>query len=357
MSDLERAGIRSLPLASCIGLSTMAWNREVHKIAELFASGTGRHREVPFLYESVTELSGQPLVQLRADIADASPRLAELAHRLRKSMNAFGCGALLEGVGALGLDAQSRAMLVYALALCLGEPTATDRRQRRVIWDVKPRHLQADYFATYSEHDREAAFHTDTQYYPMPERYFVLYTMQAARCGGGRSVVRDARALREQLNAPATRWVARVLEQPLPFRVPAAFVTSDRPEAVQATLAPVFADTPFIRYRYDTLLSGLQKFAAYDSRDVRQALDAFNSVLLDGKKTAEFFMPSDALLLIDNHHVLHARTAFQDPMRHLLRIRVRGSEGSGDALQYPLLTKPSVDPSDGMHSALQHSDS
>ena len=60
---------------------------------------------------------------------------------------------------------------------------------------MTPRRTDTGYFATFSEHDREAAFHTDTQYYPIPERWFALYVMAPAQCGGGLSVMCDGEAV------------------------------------------------------------------------------------------------------------------------------------------------------------------
>jgi alpha-ketoglutarate-dependent taurine dioxygenase len=39
--------------------------------------------------------------------------------------------------------------------------------------------------------------------------------------------------------------------------------------------------------------------------------------------TAEVYqaVPTDGLILINNHIALHGRTAFSDPARHLLRLR------------------------------------
>jgi len=56
-----------------------------------------------------------------------------------------------------------------------GNPTATDQKQ--VIWDVKARQRDSAYFSTFSETDGEAAYHTDTQYFPEPEPIFLLYCM------------------------------------------------------------------------------------------------------------------------------------------------------------------------------------
>jgi len=230
---------------------------------------------------------------------------------------------LVPNLGLQQFNVSDRATLAYAVALCVGNPTATDKRQ--VIWDVRAQKRDSTYFSTFSETDGEAAFHTDTQYYPAPEPHFVLYCMEPARCGGGYSSVLDASALRRDIER-TDPWLAKVLsDKKFPFRVPTAFITGDNPNAVEATLAPVFSDTPMIRYRRDTLAAGLKYFPEYGDADVHRALDAFEVHLAKCPHQAEFFMPKDSLVLIDNHRSLHARTSFQDHERHLLRIRMHDS--------------------------------
>ncbi|MDT9000029.1 TauD/TfdA family dioxygenase [Paucibacter sp. APW11] len=285
------------------------------------------------------------------DLRSVAPGLARLAERLKAEMAAAGCGVLVPSLGLAGLDAQTRARLVYALCACIGRPTATDFRKSQLIWDVQNRTPLASsaqlagvespaYYATFSEHDREADYHSDTQYYPMPERMVLLYVMEAADCGGGVSRVSDARALRTELDQATTAWAYRALsERPLPFRVPDAFRTSDSPDAVQATLAPVFASEPAIRYRRDTLRSGVALFPEHADDEQRAALEVFEAALARSTRVAEFALPRDSLLLLDNHQALHARSAFSDAGRHLLRIRLRGDEPEHGQAPYRLIER------------------
>jgi alpha-ketoglutarate-dependent taurine dioxygenase len=54
---------------------------------------------------------------------------------------------------------------------------------------------------------------------------------------------------------------------------------------------------------------------------VLRALDALVEQLTSGPGEMRLVVPSDGLLVIDNHITLHGRTAFTDPERHLLRLR------------------------------------
>ena len=67
-----------------------------------------------------------------------------------------------------------------------GWPTPTDRVNRQIIWDIKKRDLPAGQVSTFSENADEAKLHTDTQYFPNPERYTLLYVVRPAEDGGSR---------------------------------------------------------------------------------------------------------------------------------------------------------------------------
>lgn len=314
MNDLSNAGVKLVS-----GEMLPNWKAEAPIVLDTIRQ---HHHQAP--YRDVTPFAAPSgTYALRRDLIARAPGFAAFIEELVEQFD-NSCGIFVPELGLQHLDVDSRALIAYAVGLCIGVPTATDQYQ--IIWDVKPRQKEAGYFSTFSETDLEAAFHTDTQYYPSPEEAFILYTMEPARCGGGMSQVCDARGLRAQLEKEAP-WAAKVLtEQPLPFRVPTAFMTTKVPGAVQATIAPVLGDSPFIRYRRDTLADGLMHFPEYGTADVHRALDKFEEVLADCAYTAEFFMPRDSLILLNNHHALHARTAFQDHERHLLRIRLRCGE-------------------------------
>ena len=326
MDSLKRAGI-AVP-----GMAVPRWKAEGGSILDVIRDHHGGETRYPLVRPSP---SAAATAALRKDIRQVAPSFAAFVDQLGQAQEGH-CGVFIAQLGLDALDTNSRAMLAYAVGICMGEPTATD--MHRVIWDVKPRHTEAGYFSTFSETDQEAAYHTDTQYYPEPEDAFFLYTIEAARCGGGWSQACDARALRADLERSAA-WVSDVLaNKPLPFRVPTAFMTTNEPGAVQATIAPVFGDRPFVRYRRDTLEDGLRHFPEYGDADVYRALDEFEERLSTCRYAAEFFMPRDSLLLIDNHRALHARTRFYDQARHLLRIRIH-KESVRSAAPYELVTR------------------
>jgi alpha-ketoglutarate-dependent taurine dioxygenase len=54
---------------------------------------------------------------------------------------------------------------------------------------------------------------------------------------------------------------------------------------------------------------------------MRMALDTLIELLEHGADEIRLVIPTDGLLIINNHIALHGRTAFTDPERHLLRLR------------------------------------
>jgi alpha-ketoglutarate-dependent taurine dioxygenase len=331
MQDLKRAGV-----AVVSPHLTPRWDAEAFDILDTLAS---HHRHVAD-YQAITGLgSEQATALLKDDLRSAAPSLGDFVDHLMASVEASGVAAYVPSLGLGGFEAERRARLLYALTVCIGEPSPTDAKSGRILWDVAPRRTSGDYFATFSEHDGEAAFHTDTQYYPAPERWVALYVMTPASCGGGQSVLCDGAAVRAALDTPATRWALRALEdRPLPFRVPSVFATDPRPGVVQATLAPVFSSCPGVRYRRDTLLDGWTHFPEHHDAEAEDAVRALERALVDSQSVVRFRMERDSLLIVDNHRALHARTAFSDQKRHLLRVRMRGDERR-EALNVPTLSK------------------
>ncbi|MGY4831846.1 TauD/TfdA family dioxygenase (plasmid) [Sphaerotilaceae bacterium SBD11-9] len=311
MNDLSRAGV--VTLSEDAGKALRVSSASLLEVVASF-------HKCPGDYTKLGPLENHQAQKLRSELFKAGPGLEDLSAALQRAQQRA-TAVLIPKVGLSGFSVGERATLVYALAVGLGNPTATDQKQ--VVWDVKPRLRDSTYFSTFSETDGEAAYHTDTQYFPEPEANFILYCMQEARCGGGYSSVLDARALRSDIEAKSPQLAQALAQGRFPFRVPSAFVRGGDRDVIEATLAPIFADEPLIRYRRDTLLEGALHFPRQLDADGHKALDAFEAELAACTHQAEFFMPSDSLVYIDNHRALHARTSFQDHERHLLRIRMR----------------------------------
>jgi hypothetical protein len=260
---------------------------------------------------------------LRARLREVAPRLTALTDRLRSAFDADEAGAVMVpelGLGELGIDDKRRG--VFAFAVLLGDPTANIPFDR-VLWDVQNRGDGSSGHTSFSENDLKAGYHTDSAALPIPERFFFLYAVRAARCGGGVSLIRDGRVVRSQLEeTPEGGAAVRLLtETELPRRIPEAFKEYADVAPDGYLYAPVLAEKPMWRWRKNGIQKGIAAHPEYQTPEVHQALDAVIEQLANGPGEIRQVIPTDGILIINNHITLHGRTAFTDPERHLLRLR------------------------------------
>lgn len=263
---------------------------------------------------------------LRADLSARAPQLSDLAGEIRDRLEGDFSALVMPRLGLGAIPVPARSALLFALSVSLGRPTATDKVDRRVVWDVKVREekVKSNSVSTFSEHPYEADLHTDTQYFAEPERYMMLYYIVPASCGGGISTIRDLQCLRRALEATADgRWALQYLTgRALPFRIPAIFTQTGGADKVEVTFAPIFSDRPAVRFRTDTLRRGLDLYPEFDTPDLRRALAIVNEEVMQQDKLISVHMPTDSLQVLNNHEALHGRSPFADHRRHVLRIRV-----------------------------------
>lgn len=265
---------------------------------------------------------------LRARLSEDAPRLTALTGRIRQAFDIDqACAVLIPkvGLGGLGLDDRRRG--IFALAVLLGDPTATIPFDH-VLWDVRNQGEAGSGHTSFSENDRKADYHTDNGTLPIPENYFLLYAVRAAECGGGVSLLRDGRTVKKQFEeTPEGRAAVRLLSAAtVPRKVPLAFRKYGDVSSEGIQLAPVFGDKPMVRWRKGGIRRGILASPEYDTPGMRQAVDMMTDMLQDGPGEIQLTIPTDGLLVINNHIALHGRTAFTDPARHLFRLRFHEPE-------------------------------
>jgi alpha-ketoglutarate-dependent taurine dioxygenase len=184
------------------------------------------------------------------------------------------------------------------------------------VWDIqaKPIHSCVEQ-TTFSSHANEAELHTDSGYRLLPEKWMALYCVRPARCGGGVNYLLNSQTA--LLSLP--KDIQQTLQQALfPIRIPDAFLLPGQANYVEA---PLLQTNPWqIRYRYDTLVRGLDDRQIPLSDPRRQVLETLRSHLKHVPAERIDLQAGD-LIIVNNHLSLHARTAFTDHQRHLLRIR------------------------------------
>lgn len=245
-------------------------------------------------------------------------------------------GVILRNVGLAGLPEDRRNAALYAITLMLGFPTSTDQRTGRVAWDVKAKPVDEDdqRFVTFSERIGSADMHTDSSFYPMPEEKFILYVVTAARCDGGHTLLVDAESVYQALQETQAGRTAYALLRttPVPFRVPSVYAAADA--AVEYYVAPVLGDPSRederfrLRWRYDAIKKGLAACPHLSTRELLDALEVMNQVAERDAVRFKEQLPSDTLMLADNHRMLHGRTTYTDERRHLIRIRMSDAPNS-----------------------------
>ncbi|WP_343729529.1 TauD/TfdA family dioxygenase [Duganella sp.] len=301
------------------GCASFSWGNDLNTIFEILSQRFDGFNDNGF-YAHPDE------VALRQELKEVPilRRLAEHIHALDAH------GLVLRNLGLSGLPEARRNAALYALTLMLGYPTSTDQRTGRVAWDVKARPQTGDdgRFVTFSERVGSADMHTDSSFYPMPEERFVLYVVRAARCDGGHSVLISADDLHRALHRTPEGASAFALlsATPVPFRVPAVYAAGD--EQLEVHVAQVFTPSGLqnerftMRWRYDSIKKGLAACPDLSSPELVQAVEIVHCVAEQEARRYMEQLPTDTLMLADNHRMLHGRTTYTDERRHLIRIRM-----------------------------------
>ncbi|HEY2202866.1 MAG TPA: TauD/TfdA family dioxygenase [Pseudonocardia sp.] len=271
---------------------------------------------------------------LRARFRAEAPQLTALTDEVRRAFSGGACGILVTRLGLSGLSVDDQRKAIYALSVLLGDVVWTHPVDNRVVWDVKAQAPAADpaesaepapratRYSSFSENDQEAEYHTDASFAVLPDRYFLLYSVQQADCGGGETFLTDARTLTSELEAtPEGREATRLLtEAVLPMRVPKAFRQRAAVGGDGYSYTPMIEDGVW-RFRKDKIEKGLAAHPEYATDEVRRAVDLVYQQLDARPDEFRAVIPTDGILIVDNHKALHGRTSFTDSRRHLLRAR------------------------------------
>lgn len=203
----------------------------------------------------------------------------------------------------------------------VGDPVSHDTNNS-IIWDIRPNPESKSFVKTYSEHSHEAEMHTDSQYSSYPEDYFGLLTLKQADCGGGESYLLSLdnvlNSLRELSDAEQIEHTLRHTN--FPFIVPNVFKKNSGDE-FEFNFGPMIQDNE-IRFRVDTFEKAVKVRPDLCTDEQVKAFEVLKSVIIKNKNTLAFYLEPKDLIFINNKTMLHGRSEFKDPNRHLLRIRL-----------------------------------
>jgi alpha-ketoglutarate-dependent taurine dioxygenase len=308
-----------------------------HSIVKLDLSGTRGFwsREGTAIQATLAEhcggdVPGNQLVEsndpatLRAKLQIAAPLLTALTYRVRDAFaHGEACAIIINAMGLVRFSDDERRKAMYAFSALLGDPLA-NHPDNAVIWDVRDRGPESSAGVSHSTSSRAAGYHTDAGYLKNPPEFFLLYAIKAAACGGGESLIRDGRTVLRQLSqCDEGRAAIKTLSRAFPRRVAGKFhpVADIAQDGFQ--YAPILAEAPLWRWARKNIRLGLEHNPAYASQDAMQALATLGNQLQYGPGELRPKVPTDGVLIVNNHVALHGRTAFVDTDRHLLRIRWR----------------------------------
>lgn len=221
-----------------------------------------------------------------------------------------------------------RNAFLLALGLALGYPTPSDRRVSNVLWDVKQKAVAVRDSLNFSGRMVDADLHTDSQYFPIPESYTLLYAVHRSKCGGGVSKFCTADDLIDTLSATQEGFEAytTLRDHDVPFQIYDPYFSDslNLSEGVDALVFParVFGKDGSIRYRGEIINHGFRTTMGAAPQKLQAALRGLAECLTHKIRTVEHILENDSLAICDNHRALHGRSAFSDPLRHLIRLRL-----------------------------------
>lgn len=203
----------------------------------------------------------------------------------------------------------------------LGELTEHNKGKFDYIWDIKTKLNCASRLTTFSEHNLDATFHTDSQYSHAPETHFALLCLFPATCGGGINLflkLEDIMIAAKKSGFNLTPYFDCLF----PFATPTVFLDNRNEVGYYKILDFNEYDLISIRYRYDVIREGITMTGS--SYSLQQLINNFEKFINGGackNHISSFFLKRGDLLILSNKELLHARTSFKDINRHLLRIR------------------------------------
>ena len=221
-----------------------------------------------------------------------------------------------------------RNAFVFAIGMALGYPTPSDRKVSNVLWDVRPKKGVTSDSLTFSGQMTNADLHTDSQFFPIPERLTMFYSVQCAQCGGGVSKFCSSDELIAALSATpeGAESYDFLRENDVPFQIYDPYFSDSHNlrDGVDTLvfLGRVFGSDGSIRYRREVIDHGLRSKKVALPSNLQCSLREISACLEKRIRPVEHLLATDSLAICDNFRVLHGRSAFSDPNRHLIRVRM-----------------------------------
>ena len=252
-----------------------------------------------------------------ADLADDAfegPALSGFAQSLREELLTGRGLVLLRGVPMDRYPRDEAAMLYWGIGSALG-PTVPQNAKGERLYSVRDEgyRIAEDYGATgvrYSKTTESFNFHTDSApiLTTVTPDVIGLFAMQTAK-SGGESVLISAKAVHNALLTEHPKALEQ-LYRPVHHDRTAEW----KPGQARTLFAPVFRFDRDLEMRYMRFYieQGHEKAGVPLTPEQTVAFDCLDSVMSRTELQLRFALAAGDILLINNHFVLHSRTAFED---------------------------------------------
>ena len=202
---------------------------------------------------------------------------------------------------------------ILILSCAIGFPTSHTYDDKNFTWDIK---VDAADGKNFSKSSGEIPLHTDSQFKPKPENYFLLFALNVDDQSDGFSTLVKYTDLKENmLETDRGKEVYEFLKKvEFPSLTPDIFSTERKVSFGKV----IEGDT--IRYRKDTIINAMSQFPNMEDR-YRTSLEFLDQIINNNNLIETVRLKTNDMLIINNRKCLHGRTEFKDLDRHLIRIR------------------------------------
>ncbi|MCC3446713.1 MAG: TauD/TfdA family dioxygenase [Microcoleus sp. PH2017_31_RDM_U_A] len=227
---------------------------------------------------------------------------------------------ILQGLESESYDLSSAKLFLTKLSSHIGTLVPHNLGQSDFVWEIKPK-SSISQIVTFSEHNKAAPLHTDSQYRKLPEKYMALLVFRQAECAGGETLLLDFNLVFNELKKSylGRQTIEFACKTKFPIAVPTIFQTQNKTAYIYSSL---ISDIPMIRYRYDTLKTGLELIKHSHVKDFEEKLQVFNDLIHTSRYCSSLLLNNGEAIFVYNHRMLHGRSPFLDSNRLLLRIRM-----------------------------------
>jgi alpha-ketoglutarate-dependent taurine dioxygenase len=176
--------------------------------------------------------------------------------------------------------------------------------------------------------------HTEAPDLLVPPHYLALYCIKQAQCGGGETQIYDGHLLMQALSSKTREYFENV---------PVKFVGGNvTPGDVQRNhyygmCYQKNIDFPILRFSYNYFnFNNVHGFvedspeamqAEQENQDQQKKLVSKEILTLFMQNAISILIPEQAILIWNNHRMLHARSKYQDVQRHLVRYWLKKKGG------------------------------